>query len=93
MENALLIQIADIKYQAIALLTYQKDRITINENNYILKLCNILDDILLDRVQSKRCSVEETIDNILIDYSMLFKVSKNSEVKRLGKKLEAGLNW
>ena len=52
-----------------------------------------MDNILLERVNHPRYSIEEYVDATLIEYSILFRGSQNSEVKRLGKYIEKGLKW
>lgn len=93
MEKVTLAQITDIKYKAIALITYQANRLTVTEKSSVLKLYELMDNILLDRIYNKRCTIEDYVNSLLIEHSILFKDSKNSEVKRLGKSIEEGLKW
>lgn len=93
MESVTLSQITEIKFRAISLLTYQKERLTINETNMLRDLCNLMDDILLERVHHPRYTSEEFVDATFIEHAMLYKASRNSEVKRLGVLLEKGLKW
>ena len=93
MEKTTLSQITEIKFRTISILTYQKDRVSINERGLLEKLYELMDDILLERANHPRYSVEEYVDGTLIEYSILFRGSKNSEVKRLGKYIEKGLKW
>ena len=93
MEKTTLSQITEIKFRTTSILTYQKDRVSINERGLLEKLYGLMDDILLERVNHPRYSAEEYVDVTLIEYSILFRGSKNSEVKRLGKYIEKGLKW
>lgn len=93
MEMTTLAQITEIKFRTISILTYQKDRITINERSIVEQLYELMDDILLERVHHPRYTVEEFVDATLIEYSILFKGFQNSEVKRLGKYIAKGLKW
>jgi hypothetical protein len=52
-----------------------------------------MDDILLDRATHKNYSNEEYIDSVLIEYNMVLRASRNSEVKKLSKLLEEGIKW
>ena len=90
MEKTTLSQITEIKFRTTSILTYQKDRVSINERGLLEKL---MDNILLERVNHPRYSIEEYVDATLIEYSILFRGSQNSEVKRLGKYIEKGLKW
>lgn len=93
MEKTTLAQITNIKYKAIALITYQANRLTLTEKSAVLRLYELMDEILLDKIYSERYTVEEYVDSLLIEHSMIFRGSKNTEVKKLGKLIEGGLKW
>ena len=93
MEKTILTQIAKIKNLTVSILTYQKDRVTLNERTYLNKIYEFMDDILLDRATHKNYSNEEYIDSVLIEYKMVLRASRNSEVKKLSKLLEEGIKW
>lgn len=93
MEKTILSQIAKIKNLTVSILTYQKDRVTLNERAYLNKLYEFMDDILCDRAHHKMFTDEEYVDSVIIEYNMLFRASKNSEIKKLSNILEEGIKW
>lgn len=93
MEKTILTQISKIKNLIVSILTYQKDRVTLNERNYLNKAYELMDDILCERIHHKMYTVEEYVDSILIEFNMVLRASKNSEVRKLSKILEEGIRW
>lgn len=93
MEKTILTQISKIKNLVVSILTYQKDRVTLNERNYLNKVYELMDDILCERIHHKMYTVEEYVDSVLIEFNMVLRASKNSEVRKLSKILEEGIRW
>ena len=86
-------QVAKIKNIIVSLLTYQKDRLTLQERALIEKLYELMDDILCDRIHHKHYTTEEFIDSAFRENAMVMKRTKNTEVKKLVKLLEEGIKW
>ena len=93
MEKTILTQISKIKNLIVSILTYQKDRVTLNERNYLNKAYELMDDILCERIHHKMYTVEDYVDSVLIEFNMVLRASKNSEVRKLSKILEEGIRW
>lgn len=86
-------QIMEIKFQTASLLSYQVGRLTIAERNAINELYELMDNVLLDNIQSSRYTMEEYVDAALIEHSIILSASKNSAVKKLGKLVGKGIKW
>ena len=93
MAKTLQTQVAKIKNIIVSLLTYQKDRLTLQERALIEKLYELMDNILCDRIHHKHYTTEEFIDSAFMENAMVMKRTKNTEVKKLVKLLEEGIKW
>lgn len=93
MAKTTLTQIAKIKNSTVALLTYHRDRMTLNERAMVESLYYLMDDIVCDRVHHKHYTAEEYVDTVFMENAMILKKTKNSEVKKLAKLLEEGIKW
>lgn len=86
-------QISEIKYQAVSLLSAKAGTLTINEKIAIQAIYDLVDGVLLNKIENKRYTLEEYTDAFIVEHNMILKPSKNLEVQRLSKLLERGLSW
>jgi hypothetical protein len=93
MEKTILAQIANIKNITVSLMTYHKERMTLNERALVEKLYYLMDDIVCDRIHHKHYTTEEYVDSMLMENAIVLKRTKNSEIKKLVNLLERGLKW
>lgn len=93
MDNLVACQLASIKSHIVSILTYQKGRLTVQEKGLLHKLYEFLDDVFCERATHKRFTVEEHIDNVIMESSLILKNSRNDELKKLRKALEKGIKW
>jgi len=93
MEKTIQSQVAKIKNILVSLMTYHRDRISLQERALVEKLYELMDDILCDRVHHKHYTTEEYVDAMLMEHAMVLKKTRNSEVKKLVKLLEEGIKW
>lgn len=91
--DLLLTQISEIKYRAVSLLSAKAGTLTVNEKIAIQALYDLIDGLLLNKIENKRYSTEEYVDTFIVEHNMILKPSKNLEVQRFSKLLERGLSW
>lgn len=93
MAKTLLEQISLIKAMAVNILTYQNTILSVHDKATTIAIYNLMDDILLERANTKHYTMEEVVDARLMEYSLLLSKSRNTEVKRLNKLIKGGIKW
>ena len=84
-------QLLEIKSKVIYTLNYE---LLFDVEVEVLEcLYELINKILLDKVDDKRYSVEEIVDMRIMEFIIVLETSDNKKVKEIVRILKKGLNW
>ena len=84
-------QLTDIKSLVSNILSYEN--LMEYEEDILNCIYELVNNIMLDKLDDKRYTVEEISDMRIMEYKIILEASENEEIKKLVKLLGRGLKW
>ena len=84
-------QLTDIKSMVSKILSYEV--LFDFEEEVLNSLYELVNNIMLDKVDDKRFTVEEISDMRIMEYKIILEASTNREIKKLVRLLNKGIKW
>lgn len=84
-------QLIGIKSKIVYTLNYEMlfdVEVEVLENLY-----ELINKVLLDKIEDKRYSVEEIVDMRIMEFIIVLETSDNKRIKEIVRTLKKGLNW
>lgn len=84
-------QLTDIKSMVSNILSYEV--LFDYEEEVLNNIYELINNIMLDKLDDKRYTVEEISDMRIMEYKIILEASTNREIKKLVRLLGKGLKW
>lgn len=84
-------QLTDIKSMVSNILSYEV--LFDYEEEVLNNIYELVNNIMLDKLDDKRYTVEEISDMRIMEYKIILEASTNREIKKLVRLLGKGLKW
>lgn len=84
-------QLTDIKSMVSNILSYEE--LFDYEEEVLNNIYELVNNIILDKLDDKRYTVEEISDMRIMEYKIILEASTNREIKKLVRLLGKGLKW
>lgn len=84
-------QLTDLKSMVSNILSYEV--LFDYEEEVLNNIYELINNIMLDKLDDKRYTVEEISDMRIMEYKIILEASTNREIKKLVRLLGKGLKW
>lgn len=84
-------QLTDLKSMVSNILSYEV--LFDYEEEVLNNIYELVNNIMLDKLDDKRYTVEEISDMRIMEYKIILEASTNKEIKKLVRLLGKGLKW